>query len=636
MPLEFAWNPGFAVLFHLLSLIGLYYWRETRNNVYLYLVALVIALGIQVHLLVAVHILTVIFIFAIERKRIEPLVLFLLLACLPFIAFYILKNLNAISSKADSYLVNYLFYLKKSIFSERWFLYFKKVFYSQWTIIPCFILICLTFIKKKQTQKWPCHKSTRSLLMVIAFPCLIAFLLLRLKWYSYYLPVFLVLFFSKYSDDLMPNDSHKKLNYLSFYIVLSILWNFTFYYPILTYNLFFAIKSHPFILFFIFFSVFLLIFLNTRWTQNLGKIGIFILILGLTVLMQSANKILRPPPVLRIKETFSRTHSNFQELEPLLTQIFLETGWSAKSAMKRLSAIGIDHENSLFACYAMIEEKLRKKGELAPKNPKHAPDKPEGYFLIPHLKRFESYTQGEWEKYLSQSSLLSHFLQKEIKEGKILIQTPRLYKSYIWLIPYKTTKNSIFVEGFSNVGQPYYWEEPEWLKNCSSTHNFQNEEGFYYCRVWTGHLQRAGVHIKFFKDSEHRVSFVELHFFGPPLGGMSDADNMDGYAVWSDMSIHLFCGEFRFEYNLPSFGVDRRKVKKNVELQGKSLTTPLKISIPMTEFRVVSEGSHLVSPLRCKEQDLKDIKLKLTHFHNLTLEQKEVEVSWKINPDSVK
>ena len=639
MPLDFAWNPGFAILFHLLALIGLYYWRETRNNVYLYLVALVIALGIQVHLLVAVHILTVIFISAIEKKRIGPLVLFLLLACWPFIVFYILKNLNAIDTTSlDS--VNYLLWLKKTFLSEKWIHNFKKVFTS-YAVIPFLALLFLTFIKKKQTQKWPFTSSTKNLLMIIAIPCLIAFLLLRFSWYSYFIPVFLVSFFSKYSDDLIPNDSYKKLNYLFVYVFLFfsfsvfysyLYYNFSFsvFYSYLYYNFSFSVKSYPFTLFLIFFLILFLIFLNTKWTENLKKTGMFIFILGLAALMQMINKIIQPPFSFPIKENIHNKYRSFQSLEPLLTQISLETDWPSKSAMKRMYVIDIYQEISLLANYTMVEESLGKKDELASKNPKPVPDRPEGYFLLPHLKRFKNYTQKEWEKYLSYSSLLSNFLQEEIKERKVLIQTPKLYEPY-WLIPYKTVKGSVFVEGFSNVGQPYYWEEPEWLKNCSSTQHFQNKAGFYYCRIWTGHLQKAGVHIKFFKDSE-----VSVSFWGPPLGGRTISDNIDGYAVWSDMSIYLSCGEFKFEYNLPSLGVERKKVRKNIELQGKFFTTPLKISIPMTEFRVVSKRSHLVSSLRCKGQDLKEMSLKFTHFHNFNKEQKKVEVNWKINPDSVK
>ena len=641
MPLEFAWNPGFAILFHLLALIGLYYWRETRNNVYLYLVALVIALGIQVHLLVAVHILTVIFIFAIEKKRIGPLVLFFLLACWPFIVFYILKNLNAIDiASLDS--VGFLLRLTKGFLSEKWIHHFKMVFIS-YAVIPFLALLFLTFIKKKQTQNWPFTSSSKNLLMIIAIPCLIAFLLLRVKWYTYFIPVFLVLFFSKYSDDLMPNDSCRKLNYLFVYVLFSIAifypylyYNFSFsiFYSYLYYNFSFSIKSYPFTLIPYFFLILFLIFLNTKWTENLKKTGMFIFILGLTALMQMANKIIPPHFSPSIKETFTSGYQPFQSLEPLLTQISLETNWPAKSAMKRMYVIGIQDEISLIANYTMVEEILDKKDELASKNPKHVPDRPEGYFLIQHLKRFKNYTQKGWEKYLSYSSLLSNFLREEIKERKVLIQTPKLYEPY-WLIPYKTVKDSVFVEGFSNVGQPYYWEEPEWLKNCSSTQHFQNKEDFYYCKVWKGFLQRAGVHIKIFTGK--RRERLRLQFFGSPLGGRGRASNVDGYAAWSDMSIYLSCGEFKFEYNLPSsLGVERKKANKNVELQGKFFTTPLKISIPMTEFRVVSEKSHLVSSLRCKGQDLKEMSLKFTHFHNFNREQKKVEVSWKINPDSVK
>ena len=46
-PLDFAWNPGFAILFHILAVIGLYYWKETNKTIYLYCVGIIIALGVQ-------------------------------------------------------------------------------------------------------------------------------------------------------------------------------------------------------------------------------------------------------------------------------------------------------------------------------------------------------------------------------------------------------------------------------------------------------------------------------------------------------------------------------------------------------------------------------------------------------------
>ena len=88
-------NPEFAVMFHVLALITLYYWREKRNNLYLYLTGLVIALGIQVHLLTALHVITVFLFYIIDKsKNIKALLLFLFLALSPPPHFYYFKPLS--------------------------------------------------------------------------------------------------------------------------------------------------------------------------------------------------------------------------------------------------------------------------------------------------------------------------------------------------------------------------------------------------------------------------------------------------------------------------------------------------------------------------------------------------------------
>ena len=206
----------------------------------------------------------------------------------------------------------------------------------------------------------------------------------------------------------------------------------------------------------------------------------------------------------------------------------------------------------------------------------------QGYIIIQHLKRFKNYSQKDWKEYLSHSSLLSEFLKKEIREGKILINNPKLYTSY-WLIPYKITTDSIFVEGFSNVGQPYYWEEPAWLKHCSSTQHFQDKNELYYCLVLPGYLQRAGVKVQFSKNNGTNYH-LNVQFFGPLIGGKSPFNNIDGYAAWSDVQIKLLCEKFSFKYDMPSVGAERYAIRKKPELQGQWFTAPLKLRIPIKKL----------------------------------------------------
>ena len=256
--------------------------------------------------------------------------------------------------------------------------------------------------------------------------------------------------------------------------------------------------------------------------------------------------------------------------------------------------------------------------------------------IIQHLKQFTDYSKKDWERHLSQSDLFSDFLRQEIAEKKILIQSAKLYDSY-WLISYKTTKESAFVEGFSNIGQPYYWEEPEWLQNCFSTQQFKNESGLYYCMVLPGHLQRAGVHIKFSDDIQTNVTplshlNLNISFFGPLIGIRSGSTNLDGSSVWSDIQIHLSCGKKDFKYNVPRVGHYWKKIKKIPSLQGQGFTAPLRFRIPVRGYTKSLDQFSASSVSDCKEQDIKEIELTFTHLHEklyTSQPPEKIKVVWK-------
>ena len=370
LPLGYAWNPGFAILFHILALIGLYYWRETGKNLYLYLLGLVIALGMQVHLLVAIHIVTVILFFILDkRKRFLPIIFFLLLACFPILLYNTLDLFNLIESVTSQRHIDYLFRLKKGFFSEKWIRNVNKVFLSYYTIIPFLCLFFLTFFRKKQIKKWPFTESTKNLFVMTTVPCFIIFFVARVSWYMYFIPVFLILFFSKYYDSLMPEKSCKKLNYLSAYgfiAFFSILFlvPITIFLPFFFNNLLFCNEEFSFIAFLILLLIFVLIILNTKWIKHPGKVGVFFVMLCLTAQIMIAKKTSLWIP--HIKETFSNTYPRHQDLHPLMTQIYLETNWPPKEAVKRLYLIGFHDSISFLSHYAVSREIVRQKEKRHP------------------------------------------------------------------------------------------------------------------------------------------------------------------------------------------------------------------------------------------------------------------------------
>ena len=618
--------------------MGLYYWRETDKNLYLYLVGLVIALGIQVHLLVGVHILTV-FLFCFLKSRTKKfffsIVLFLFLACFPVLLYNMLDFLHILETSAFNP-INHLLLLKSHLFSEKWIKYVTRTFSVYYTIPLLLMLLLLTFYRKKQTKRWLITKSTGDLFIIIAIPCFFGILIARHSWYLYFISVFLILFFSKWYDDLMPDNSDKKLNYL-------FICGFAATFPLLlsdhvtdflsSKNLLYVMEIHYVILL----PVLLLLFfvINTKWTyRHLRKTSVLFIFFLLIGQMQ-ASKVLWPwnRP---IQKSFSRTVPKYRQLYPLMEQIYLETNWLPKEAIRRMHIIGINTETSLLSHYSMAREAIRKRKHNGYLKEAHLSlrksfKKPQGYMIIQHLKQFTDYSKTDWEKYLTQSSLLSDFLREEIVEGKTLIRTSKFY-DYYWLIPYNTTRESVFKEGFNNLGQPYYWEEPEWLKNCSFTQKFQNQSGFYYCMILSGHLQKAGVHIKFSENNRQisRYSHLDISFVGPLIGSSECCGNLDGSAIWFDVQMSLLCGKVYYRYDMPGIGNNWRETRKAPDLQGQYFVAPLKLQIPVNGFTRSSGKASALWVAGCKNQkDIKEIELTFNNLYNNQQPPQKIKVVWK-------
>ena len=593
-------NPEFAVMFHLLALITLYYWREKRNSLYLYLTGLIIALGIQIHLLTALHIITVLLFYIIDKrliagkdksKNIKALLLFLCLALSPIFIFTLLNRFHFVDTSETAY-TKHAGWILKEVFSEQWMKHINL------TVVPFIILFtfyaALNLTQNIKLRKKKRDSSLENLFFITAVPCLSACLIGIYSWYLLFIPVFSTLFISKGMDCLITKDK-KRLSFFSYSLLtfLYVLFFNTDYIDSL-----FLFTRNTFALMLFLFSILILLTFNLPWHKKSLYKNIFFYVLFFLLIKLNISDFKQPfrfsqinfnqkKRIFRLNKTFDRSFPSHKQLYPIMKRIYLETNWPPKTAMKKIRTIGLHPEKSLLSDYSITVERLhapvlsllydKKLDDLNPHfiNNKYE-NKAQAYFIIQHLQKFIDWTQDDWKNYLAHSSLLSHVLKQEIKAGKIIIREPELYKKY-WLIPYNITKDSLFPEGGHNIGQPYYWEEPEWLKTCHETKKFKNKTGFFYCRVRPGHLQRAGLHIQFIED------FLNIQFFGPVLGTGIKSMNLHGVSLWSEGKITIMYGLKSNSYSLPDVGTLTAD-GKNPEKTAKRFLAPLKMKILLKDW----------------------------------------------------
>ena len=599
-------NPEFAVLFHVLTLIGLYYWREKRSDLYLYLTSLVITLGIQVHLLVVLHVITVLLFYIIdkpERKKIKSLLLFLILAFSSIFIYSFLKYFHVVETSGNYY-GEHIDRILRSIFSEKWFKHIKRIIPFFFCFGFCFILSA--YRSRKWKTKIVFQPSTWNLLVIIFIPFLTGFLLARFLWYTSFISIFSIIFLSKWLDDFIPNDLNKR--YLLFLIysfltsICVLIFNQGYVVTLNFYKLIFI--ENNFTSYILCLLFFILLITHLQWRkQNFYRNVLFCFLICVSTQLPTLSifqKSKKP-----VKYFFSNTWPSYKQLYPLMERIYLETKWTPEVAMTRIFNIGIHPERSLLTDYAMVMEKLNKSPSPS------LPILDQGYFLVQHLKKFIGWNKKDWKSYLSKSSLLVPILIQEIKEEKIIIQDPKLYDS-VWLIPYKIREDSLFPEAFHNIGSPYYWIEPEWLQRCNRTQTFKNDDGFFYCKVLPGHLQRAGLNIQFSEIAYNNSTLLLIQYFGILLSIPSLFSNLDGASMWIDMSIYLECSGRVFHRTLPNLGYLGKELHV-VEKTAKIFLAPLTLQIPLNG---------------CEKNSINKIKLTFTETHSHR-NKESIVLEWK-------
>ena len=250
-------------------------------------------------------------------------------------------------------------------------------------IIPLILYVFLTIQKKRNKAKQIISKSTLDLFVIIMIPICIALPLASRDWYTYFIPILLMIFLSKCCDDLIPEQPAKKNRIL---FILLFIWIFTrsgswtAFHPLEHWD---TLKNnyHYFLLFS---ALLILIILTQLSKKNLWTIGVicslfftgYMKIIGLTLWQQKYY----------IPKSFSRLWPSYQELKPLMQRIFLDTNWSSKEAAKRIYSIGLWLEVSVLMNYSLAkEDALNAKSLLEKREIQNSPD---GYIMILHLKEF--------------------------------------------------------------------------------------------------------------------------------------------------------------------------------------------------------------------------------------------------------
>ena len=549
-------------------------------------------LGIQVHLFVSVHLLTAL-LFSRKLKPALFCVFFVLAPCLPYFVMRWGLNISGLSMNS---IVEYFYFFKQDFLSKEYIGNFQDITdFKVFLIGPFMFLAFLALrqskifrrikpeeIKKKSTFK----KSSIRLFYLMGAPLLLSVFHLSRNWYVYYIPLFIALLFSKLCDDFMPKN--KKPTHLIVYAAL-------FFIPVLILELDFSSFYSNFIFLknnYIFIILILLIVASLTLKKpfknnNIFKVSVIcFLVCGFFISRPLSYNVFfsRAKPFFLDHIFYSHfwkdyyTKMSYKKMEAVFQQIALETSYPAKETIKRMYFIGgIEPEIAILSNYLLASERLKKTTQFKNKSNLKANKKPDGWLIIQHLKDFTNQPEINWRQWLSNSTFVSSAIRDELRENKLKIRHSVLYGDW-HLISYQATKESAFPEGFYNIGEPYYYEEPNWLKNCKSTASFKKNKEFYYCMVLPGYLQRVGVHIKFIKK-EGQV-FMSTGFFGSLLGLKMPQANPDGHGHWTDIKLSLTCNKNEYLYKVPDMG-NNQTIFRDIKAISKTINTPLKMRFPV-------------------------------------------------------
>lgn len=614
------WNRTFSLLFHLLILIFMYFWKDKKNEGWLPFIGLLIGLGLQLDYSILFHFITLILFLITDEKILNSLPINFekpqprLEEAKPFQWKYALACLTLIALPQVPYLLalnNEDILLPKPDWHQMyWFIqdFLSRplsrlkdiaiaIDFNQERLLrlsPFLSLLFYRFLFKKEGQV---SENLMNLILISISPIL---MVLISNNGFYFLNLGLLLLFVKYNDFLWPK--HSILSGLIFSCCgLSLILPFSF---ILTafLNAVLLLKV-------------LLLWLNRSLKASAPPSGLKIFLNPLVIF------------TLFLSFYFSafshKTHKKFdgqsKQLKNLTSYIYQDTRAPHQQALSRIFTVGLKkHKNKSIAfSYLLAKEDIDKQSDegvaksappdntdppaLKIKNsanhttaePQKQPfDKNRGWFIIKKESGIDYQNSNRVKEFLTQTKL-PYEIKEEIKKNQLNIKNSPYpeTKKYI-LIPYLITKKSRFPYGFHNVSHidPSY--KSHWFeKNCFLSGLFKLENHFYLCYLMDGYLEYIGIKLSFLKIRNQ--NFLRAEINSHPLSVIKD-NRVIPHSFLKNLQLHISCLK-RKEKTIPiirRIGLSNKKSDFN-----KSFFAPLFVQ----------------KEISCSLKELEEIAVSFTH-----------------------
>ena len=581
-------NYSFSLIFHLLTFIFIYNWREKKEDINLCWLGITIGLGVQLSYSLLLY-LPVIFTLFITDERILSLlfnsadsslkhkafqwrylsafILFLLLPQIPYLT--ALTNSEVYLPKPNPY---HIVWLMQDFFSEplqrlKALLYFMDLSWIK-TIGCLFICMGLYIYKSNKKEKISIDESLMTLFLVFVSLFLTGFMF---PGSLFFIGLPALILFIKWHDSLWPKK--ESLKYICFAIYILLLNLAVFKDEIMRFN-----------------SI-LFLFVN------------LIMILGMACFLVSSYKkqktaltIIKALIIIgAVFPAFYQTDhqkSKTQQLKEVMRQIYKQTGWTEETAMSRIFAVNWTPKRSFSFSYLLAVEEEKPKTKKNGDSLKVCYDcvekkKNQGWFIIDKEIIKEKQPHQKIEDYiLSKTLTLPKEVKTELLNGALKIQKAQTINRYS-LLQYDIAKNSMFPKGFHNTSTANptidSYKEPVWFQECPFSGLFEEEDNtFYLCYLFEDYLEKIGANISFSKRGAQ--NFVAVDIEGPPLAVISSKRVIPHHFI-KNLSLELICGKKETINLLSQIGLNNNIIlspnpKQNSDFHS-SLFAPLAVKKPI-------------------------------------------------------
>ena len=559
-------NNLFSILFHLVIMISLFKWQEKKNDLWLLFIGLFMGLGIQIHHSILFH-LVICIVFLITDPRIQTnqfgwkyllaFVSLFLLPQTPFLFTLLDENREVYIRTYDFERINWLItYFFANPLNTLRKLFISLDMYGLKPLIRALFIFILTIFgfiyKKRKSEKYFFDDSIVHLFLITIQPILLTFLFIDHKLNAFFLFLFSIITFVKFYDSLWPKN--KETSYI-FLFVLVVMTGLSSSLDYVTDLIDHANLSTILILYLIVF-LFLILYISFR-LMNFQELYF--------KLFFKIKKTLKIDQVISLfyKLSFGLLIGSiiiiFHNIKPVdtfkkaLKYIYQETAWDSTTALERVFKIGFKRKDFLFYYKLAIEEHNKSFNQ----NQKNDI----GYFLIYEKNsEFQKNSIEEWKNYLLKASLPKE-VQKEIKNGSLVLRSVHKKSEKVFLISYQIKKFSRFPKGFHNLSRANY-KEPSWSEDyCYFPSLLKNKNTFYLCHVLYNYI---GEKISFrfsFSNEKNKDSLLKTTIIGHPLT-IGDMERSDFHFI-ENIVISFFCGEKKEKIKILSrIGNDGNKKNK--------------------------------------------------------------------------